>query len=212
MKSAALSLILMTVSHFAASAEPQWRTVEEVLAVVGDTPILHSDVELALLLEIVDREPVETHRSRVLDARIRLEIEFRDLEDGGLLYRLELDTTKVRESLIAGAGGDEALDRNLLARGLVWPDVDELVLRIAAVNAFVDQRLLPRVSVSMEEMEAAYQDLLVKEIAASDEPVPPLATVREHLRQILVARKLNDEIERWLARAGERQEVMRFSR
>ncbi len=212
MKSAAISLILMAVSHFAGSAEPEWQTVEEVLAVVGDTPILHSDVELALLLEIVDRKPVETHRSRVLDARIRLEIEFRDLEDGGLLYRLELETKNVRDSLIAGAGGEKTLDRNLSANGLVWPDVDELVLRIAAVNAFVDQRLLPRVSVSMEEMEAAYQDLLVKEIAASDDPVPPLATVREHLRQILVARKLNDEIERWLARASERQEVMRFSR
>jgi hypothetical protein len=212
MKTATISLILMTVSHFAASAEPTWQTVEEVLAVVGDTPILHSDVELAVLLEIVDREPAETHRSRVLDARIRLEIEFRDLEDGGLLYRLELDTTKARESLIAGAGGEDEIGRNLSAKGLVWPDVDELVLRIAAVNAFVDQRLLPRVSVSMEEMEAAYQDLLVKEIAASDEPVPPLATVREHLHQILVARKLNDEIERWVVRAGERQEVMRFSR
>lgn len=208
----ALSLILMAVSHFAASAEPKWETVEEVLAVVGDTPILHSDVELALLLDIVEREPVETLRSRVLDARIRLEIEFRDLEDGGLLYRLELDTAQVRESLIAGAGGEEALDRNLSANGLVWPDVDELVLRIAAVNAFVDQRLLPRISVSMEEIEAAYQDLLVKEIAASDKSIPPLATVSGHLRQILVARKLNDEIERWVERASERQEVMRFSR
>lgn len=212
MKSAALSLILMAVSHFAASAEPKWETVEEVLAVVGDTPILHSDVELALLLDIVEREPVETLRSRVLDARIRLEIEFRDLEDGGLLYRLELDTAQVRESLIAGAGGEEALDRNLSANGLVWPDVDELVLRIAAVNAFVDQRLLPRISVSMEEIEAAYQDLLVKEIAASDKSIPPLATVSGHLRQILVARKLNEEIERWVERASERQEVMRFSR
>lgn len=202
----------MAVSHFAAAAEPKWETVEEVLAVVGDTPILHSDVELALLLDIVEREPVETHRSRVLDARIRLEIEFRDLEDGGLLYRLELDTAKVRESLIAGAGGEEALDRNLSANGLVWPDVDELVLRIAAVNAFVDQRLLPRISVSIEEIEAAYQDLLVKEIAASDKSIPPLATVSGHLRQILVARKLNDEIERWVERASERQEVMRFSR
>jgi len=212
MKSVALSLILMAVSHFAASAEPKWETVEEVLAVVGDTPILHSDVELALLLDIVEREPVETLRSRVLDARIRLEIEFRDLEDGGLLYRLELDTAQVRESLIAGAGGEEALDRNLSANGLVWPDVDELVLRIAAVNAFVDQRLLPRISVSMEEIEAAYQDLLVKEIAASDKSIPPLATVSGHLRQILVARKLNEEIERWVERASERQEVMRFSR
>jgi len=212
MKSAALSLILMAVSHFAASQEPRWQIVEEVLAVVGDTPVLYSDLELAMLLQIVELEPVETYRSRVLDARIRLEVEFRDLEDGGLLYRLELDTKNVRESLIADAGSEQALDRKLLAKGLVWPDVDELVLRIAAVNAFVDQRLLPRVSVSMEEIEAAYQELLVKEIAASDEPIPPLATVREHLRQILVARKVNDEIERWVVRAGERQEVTRFSR
>jgi hypothetical protein len=212
MKSAVFSLILMAVSHFAASAEQEWQTVEEVLAVVGDTPILHSDVELAMLLEIVDRDPIETYRSRVLDARIRLEIEFRDLEDGGLLFRLELDTRGVRESLTAGAGGEEELNRGLLANGLVWPDVDELVLRIAAVNAFVDQRLLPRVSVNTEEIEAAYQDLLVKEIAASDETVPPLATVQERLRQILVARKLNEEIERWVERANERQEVLRFSR
>jgi hypothetical protein len=64
----------------------------------------------------------------------------------------------------------------------------------------------------MDEIEAAYQQLLVDEIAASDEPVPPLAAVREQLHLILVERKLNDEIERWLARARERQEVLRFSR
>jgi hypothetical protein len=64
----------------------------------------------------------------------------------------------------------------------------------------------------MDEIEAAYQQLLVDEIAASDEPVPPLATVRDQLYQLLVERKLNDEIERWLARAMERQEVLRFSR
>ena len=40
----------------------------------------------------------------------------------------------------------------------------------------------------------------------------PLAAVRDRLFQILVERKLNDEIERWLARAMERQEVLRFSR
>jgi hypothetical protein len=64
----------------------------------------------------------------------------------------------------------------------------------------------------MDEIEAAYQQLLVDEIATSDEPVPPLATVRAQLYQLLVERKLNDEIERWLERATKRQEVLQFSR
>ena len=72
----------MAVSHFGVAAETEWETVEEVLAVVGTTPILLSDLELAALVRLVDAEPEEaanTYRSRLLDARIRLEIEFRDI-------------------------------------------------------------------------------------------------------------------------------------
>ena len=64
----------------------------------------------------------------------------------------------------------------------------------------------------MDEIEAAYQQLLVDEIATSDEAVPPLTAVRDRLFELLVERKLNDEIERWLVRASEHQEVLRFSR
>lgn len=191
-----------------------WRTVEEVLAVVGSTPILHSDVTLAALVHLVEPEPMESledYRSRLLSARIRLEVEFRDLEDAGLLFRLELETGPYHNTLVTRAGGEEALDASLQQEGLVWPDVDELVLRVAAVDAFVEQRLRPRISITMEEIEAAYQDLLVNEIAVSNEPVPPLSAVRGHLHTLLVERKLNEEIERWLERAEEDQDVMRFS-
>ena len=157
-------------------------------------------------------ESLEDYRSRLLGARIRLEVEFRDLEDAGLLYRLELETGTYGDALIARAGGEEVLDASLQQEGLVWPDVDELVLRVAAIDAFVEQRLRPRISITMEEIEAAYQELLVNEIAVSNEPVPPLSAVRGHLHTLLVERKLNEEIERWLERAEEDQEVMRFSR
>ena len=78
----------MAVSHFAAPEEPRWETMEEVLAVVGNTPILFSDLELAALVRLVEPEAGEAEaafRSRLLDARVRLELQFRDLEDGGLL-------------------------------------------------------------------------------------------------------------------------------
>ena len=215
MRTGVIALILMAVSHFGVAAEPEWETVEEVLAVVGSTPILLSDLELAALVRLVDGEPDEpadAYRSRLLDARLRLEIEFRDIEDGGLLFRLELDPQRARQTLIERGGGTAGLDREFDTKGLVTADLDELVLRVAAVDAFVQQRLRPRISVNMDEIEAAYQQLLVDEIATSDEAVPPLAAVRDRLFQLLVERKLNDEIERWLERAMERQEVLRFSR
>ena len=215
MRAVVFSLILLTVSHFTASEEPTWQTVEEVLAVVGSTPILYSDVTLATLVHLVEPEPMESledYRSRLLGARIRLEVEFRDLEDTGLLYRLDLETGTYRDALISRAGGEEVLGTSLRHEGLVWPDVDELVLRVAAVDAFVEQRLRPRISVTKEEIEAAYQELLVNEIAVSDEPVPPLSAVRDDLHTLLVERKLNEEIESWLERAEEHQEVMRFGR
>lgn len=215
MRTGVITLILVAVGCFGSAAEADWETVEEVLAVVGSTPILLSDVDLAALVRLVDAEPdesVDAYRSRLLDARIRLEVEFRDIEDGGLLFRLELDPQRARQLLIGRGGGADRLDREFEERGLVEADLDELVLRVAAVDAFVQQRLRPRISVNMDEIEAAYEQLLVDEIAASGEPLPPLAAVRDQVHQLLVERKLNDEIERWLARAMERQEVLRFSR
>lgn len=182
---------------------------------VGSTPILRSDIELASLVRLVDvdvEESRDAYRSRLLDARIRLEMEFRDIEDGGLLFRLQLDLDKARGQLIERGGGETQLNAAFEEKGLQTADLDELVLRVAAVDAYVQQRLRPRISVNMDEIETAYQQLLVDEIATSEEEVPPLALVRDQLRRLLVERKLNEEIERWVERAGERQEIRRFSR
>jgi hypothetical protein len=214
MRAVVLPLILMAVSHFAVAQQPSTTVIEEVLAVVGNTPILYSDVTLAALVRMVEptTEIDRQYRSQLLDARIRLEVEYRDLEESGLLFRLDLDPQRARSALITRGGGTEMLERKMSASGLSWPDLEELALRIAAVDAYVEQRLRPRVAVSMEEIDAAYQELLVAEIATTDEPPPPVAVVQDQLRALLVERKLNEEIERWLVRAGERQEVTRFSR
>jgi len=208
-------LILLTASHFGSAEEERWKPVEEVLAVVGSTPILRSDIALASLVRLVEMEfgeGEEAYRSRLLDARIRLEIEFRDIEEGGLLFRLQLDPDMARDSLIERGGGEAQLFGAFEENGLQRADLDELVLRVAAVDAYVQQRLRSRISINMDEIETAYQQLLVDEIATSDEAVPPLASVRDQLHRILVERKLNEEIERWVERARERQEVRRFSR
>jgi hypothetical protein len=190
------------------------RTVEEVVAVVDRTPLLRSDIELARLLDLVGRPAggdEDAYRSALLDARIQLEVQFRDLEASGVLYRLDLDVTGARRSLLESVGGLEAILPGLRTSGLGDADIDELALRICAVNAYAEQRLRPRISVGMAEIEAAYQELVVA-LATSGEPTPPLAEVQGRLHRLITERKLNDEIERWVGRALEEREVTRFVR
>ena len=179
---------------------------------VDRTPLLASDIDLAELLMLVERPFAADdagYRSALLDARIQLEVQFRDLEASGILYRLDLDVTGVRRSILDRVGGLETIGADLAAAGLAEVDIDELALRICAVRAFAEQRLRPRVSVSMQEIEAAYRTLAV-ELESQGEPAPPLASIREQLHRLVAERKLNDEIELWLVDANDRHEVTRF--
>jgi hypothetical protein len=202
----AISLILL---YLPAMAE----TIDEVVAAVGSTPILRSDLRLAELVQLIepaDDESPDDHGARLLEARIRLELQFRDLEASGSLYRLDIDVSSTRASLVERAGGDAAIAAALPASGLSAADLDELALRIAAVNAYVDQRLRPRVRVGSDELRAAYQELVVDPIEGTGETAPAFESVQAQLHLLLAERALNAEIERWLASAAEQLEVTRF--
>jgi len=208
------ALILLICSHLALAQELVRQPVEEVVAVVDRTPLLASDIDLAELLVLVERPFAADdagYRSALLDARIRLEVQFRDLETSGVLYRLDLDVTGVRRNILDRVGGLETIGADLTAAGLAEVDIDELALRICAVGAFAEQRLRPRVSVSMQEIETAYRKFAV-ELESQGESAPPLASIREQLHRLVAERKLNDEIERWVERAEEEREVTRFVR
>lgn len=207
-------LILLIFSQLSAAQDLIREPVEEVVAVVDRTPLLLSDVDLAELLVLVERPFGATddeYRSALLEARIQLEVQFRDLEASGVLYRLDLDVVEVRRALLSAAGGAEALAVELEAAGLGETDIDELALRVCAANAFAEQRLRPRISVSLQEIEAAYRRLAV-ELESQGENAPPLTSVQDQLHRLVAERKLNDEIERWVERALDEREITRFTR
>jgi len=204
-----LAAVLTAGSGIAAGA-----VVDEVVAVVGSAPLLASDLELAVLVGLVpDAEgaPAEVDRSRVLAARVRLEIQYRDLETSGVLYRLRPDVEPVRDALLARAGGEGEVARRLDRIGMAMADVEDLALRLAAVDAYVTQRLRPRITVGLDRVESTYRELVVTEYERQGAAPPPLEEVRDQIYQLLVERELNDEIERWTAQAEARLEVTVFA-
>ena len=214
MKRWGVTLILLIFGHLSVAQDLHRAPVEEVVAIVDRTPLLLSDVILAEHLVLTERPfgaDDEEYRSALLDARIQLEVQFRDLEASGVLYRLDLDVVGVRRALVAAAGGAEVLDHKLESTGLDDADIDELALRVCAAGAYAEQRLRPRISVSLQEIETAYRRLAV-ELESQGEDAPPLTGVHEQLHQLIAERKLNDEIERWVTRALDEREVTRFVR
>ena len=199
------SILIATASLSA--QEPS--LVDEVVAAVGVYPILESDLTLGRLVHLVPAEngSPQDERHRILEARVRLEVQYRDLEASGVLYRLDIDRGAVLDDLVERAGGAERLRSALDANGLTMEDVSELAYRIAAVNAYVRQRLRPRIRIQPEELQKAYEETLVLEISARGGTPPPLAEVKDQLQRILVERKLNDEIARWIREAESRQEI-----
>lgn len=214
MKRCVMVFILLFFSQLSGAQTLVREPVEEVVAVVDRTPLLLSDIDLAELIVLIDRPIGATdadYRSALLEARIQLEIQFRDLEATGVLYRLELDVAGVRRSILSAAGDMDSLSLKLAEAGLGDADIDELALRICASNAYAEQRLRPRISVTLQEIETAYRSLAV-ELESQGEIAPPLTSVQDQLHRLIAERKLNDEIERWVTRALEEREVTRFVR
>jgi len=203
-----ICIFSMLVSPAPAS-EPEPVTVDEVVAAVGVYPILESDLTLSGLVHLIPEGEVDPtpRRARLLEARVRLEVQYRDLEASGVLYRLDIDRQAVVTDLVERAGGRAALDAALEAHGLSMEDVSELAYRIAAVNAYVRQRLRSRVRVQPDELQKAYEETLALEISARGGTPPPMEQVKDQLQRILVERKLNREIARWIEEAESRQEV-----
>ena len=51
--------------------------------------------------------------------------------------------------------------------------------------------------VDLDDIQRYYERELVPELRRRQASVPPLATVREEIRDLLRERRLNEEIERW---------------
>ncbi len=189
--------------------------VDEVLAVIDRTPILRSDLELASLVGFgVERNrdlPAGEHDSNLLDARIRLELQFHDLAGSGAVQRLDVNVAGRVEAMVNQAGDEGSLRQKLADKGLAWDDLEALALRIEATRAWVEERLRPRITVSMKDVEEAYERLVVAPLRESSETPPSMTRVHERLLAVVEEEKLNVEIDRWVERCREQYQVLRYA-
>jgi hypothetical protein len=201
-------LALVLVLLLAAPVE-----VERVLALVGSTPVLASDAELAELAGLVPREAGEddaSYRRAVVDALVALELRWQDLASAGMTSRVQADVDGAWAAVTRRAGGEEALRERLAASGLGEADLRALVARAAVVQAYALSRFAPFTRPTADEVETLYRQEVVRSLERDGQPVPPLDEVRASLEEILRERKLDAEVRRWTGELAARTQVQRY--
>jgi hypothetical protein len=187
--------------------------VERVLALVGSTPVLASDAELAELAQLVPREAGESdesYRRAVVDALIALELRWQDLASAGMTTRVQADVDGAWAAVTKRAGGEDTLRARLTASGLGEAELRTLVGRAAVVQAYALNRFAPFARPTADEVETLYRQEVVRSLERDGQPVPPLDEVRASLEAILRERKLDAEVERWTGELAARTQVLRY--
>lgn len=196
----AASGLLAVATLMTGPATGQEEPVDRVLAVVDEETILASDVEQVIALGLIERqeeESDEAFRQRALQELIEQKLRFHEIDRYGFtelpVQRVEEEFTEIRRRYAA----DGAWQARLAELGLDDQGVKALVARQLLVFTYIEERLGPRVFVSLEDIREYYDTVLVPEMNRRGAAVPPVDEVREQIREVLRQQRLNEELARW---------------
>jgi hypothetical protein len=206
-----LSLILSPAGFGQSRDKPgagAGRTIDQVIAVVDAAAITQSDVETEyrteLFLEegrvppkVPDAETFFHVLDRLIDQKLLTEeAAAAEQKDSATLQgRAQQILANLRRRFPA----EEAFQAALRSLGLNEHDLLAKIEEQERILRIVDQRLRPLVSVEPDEIEAYYQKTFLPEWAKkSKEGAPALAEVEDQIQEILVQKKIDQQLEVWL--------------
>jgi parvulin-like peptidyl-prolyl isomerase len=201
MRARRLVLVLLSAcSHVALAQQAAPALKDRILAVVDEEPILASDLDRAVKLGLVAKEPGENDekfRRRVLDALIDERVRFHEIDRFGFSEVPGEEVDEQVAAIRARFASQAAFTKALAEVGLNQQGLRQLVARQILVLTYVDERLGARVFVSLDDVTRYYKNSLTPEMQKKGQPVPPLEEVRDQIREVLKQERLNQELATW---------------
>lgn len=200
-----LAAIVILAAATAASAT----TVDRIAAVIDRQVLTVSEISQMVAIRFFPRlAPSEDEQRRdVLDALIAQALRYRDVERFGA-QDIPKDTIEARLIEMQKRFASPAEFEAAVAKAeLTMDEVRALVKRQLQVEAYIQERFAPLVFVSTDDIEAYYRDEWTRQRRERGLAVPPLAEVREEVRQAVRSSRLQQEIEKWTAQLRARANV-----
>ncbi|HVT45290.1 MAG TPA: hypothetical protein VMT00_12975 [Thermoanaerobaculia bacterium] len=201
-----LLLTLMLVGALPAEGA----VIDHIAATIDRDVITLTEVEQVVAARIIQRsagETEEAYRRRALDTLIAQALRYRDVIRFGA-EDVTRDSVEARLLEIqARFASPEAFLEVLERIELPLENLRSLITRQLQVNAYIEERFSPLVFVSIEEIETYYSTTWLPQRLSRGLPRVPLGEVREEIRALLKAERLDAEIARWTAQLRARANV-----
>jgi len=199
-------MVRVALLAIAAVAADPYEVVDRVVAVVDDDPILLSDVRRGLAIGLIGDggavagTPGRAALDRLIEYRLRLhEVERADVEIAEDAVTGQVERVLARWPQREAALSELGLDRD---------ELRALVRRQLEVLRYVEERLGARVYVTLEDVRRHYEDVAVPQWRGAGVEVPELEDVREEIRAVLRAERLNEEVAAWTERLRRQADVI----
>ncbi|HSP14524.1 MAG TPA: hypothetical protein VLV78_07225 [Thermoanaerobaculia bacterium] len=175
-------------------------TLDRVAAVIDRQVITVSEVSQMMEIRFFPRTAGQSDddaRRAVLESLIAQALRYRDVERFGAQDipkdTIESRLQEIEKRFASPADFDPALQRAELTRD----EVRALIKRQLQVEAYIQERFAPVVFIPNEDIETHYRTTWSQQRRARGLAIPPLSDVREEIRTLLRADRLQKEIEQW---------------
>ena len=185
-------------------------TIDRVAAVVDRQAIAVSEVSQMVETRFFTRpagQSEDDYRHAVLDNLIAQALRYRDVERFGA-QDIPKDSIEARLQQIEKRFASPAEFTAALERAELTPDeFRALIKRQLQVEAYIQERFAPLVFIPNEDIETYYNGTWSQQRRARGLAIPPIEDVREEIRALLRADRLQREVETWTTQLRARANV-----
>lgn len=209
-----LFLICFVISLMTSHTQAQ-QIVDQVLTQVNDDIITRIDLLWSIAIDPKAPSPVGPVGADLLRQKLDVMIDERLIAQEAAriptsdISQDEID--KKRTALISGFKSEAEFRQRAGSVGLTPQKIDELLRQRILIDRFVDFRFRSFVLATEQEIKRYYDEHLAPEVRKAGQVPPPLDQVRDKISEVLKQEKVNTDIDKWLAAARQRAEVVQLA-
>lgn len=122
------------------------------------------------------------------------------------------DVSRAYAQLAAQFASPEEFQHRLAAAGLTEAAVRRMLGQQLYLSRFIDYRFRPAAQVDQKQIETYYSSEFTPQLKLRGQPVPPLETVEDTIREVLIQREISARATQWLDETRERLKIDVMSR
>src|SRR5262249_8055467 len=211
-------LILVCAIALSTSTAQAQQIVDQILRLVNNEPITRTDLLWSIGMDPQAPSPVGPVGADLLLRKLDVIIDERLIaQEAARIPTADItqdEIDKRRAELIRSFRSEAEFRERIGSVGLTPQKLDELLRQRILIDRFVDFRFRSFVLVTTQEIQQEYERNFVPEMRRRGQIPPGLdqrlekGTVREQLAERLKNKKIDEEIERWLAAARQRADIV----